>query len=59
MDNTKLFGTIGAFYDCVAEPDLWSGALGRITEMTDSVLTMLAVMDTSRKTARFSAVHGD
>lgn len=59
MDNTKLFETIGALYDCVTEPDLWPGALGRITELTDSVIAMLAVMDASRKTARFSAVHGD
>lgn len=59
MENAKLFETIGTLYDCVAEPDLWQAALGQITEMTDSVLTMLAVMDPSKKTARFSAVHGD
>ena len=59
MDNSKLLETIGALYDCVAEPDLWQAALGRVTEMTDSVLTMLAVMDPVKKTARFSAVHGD
>jgi DNA-binding CsgD family transcriptional regulator len=59
MDNTKLFDAVGALYDCVAEPDRWPSALGRINELTDSVIAMLAVMDVSRKTARFSAVHGD
>ena len=58
-DNSKLLEAIGTLYDCVAEPDRWQAALGQITEMTDSVLTMLAVMDPARKTARFSAVHGD
>jgi len=58
-DNSKLLEAIGTLYDCVAEPDRWPAALGQITEMTDSVLTMLAVMDPARKTARFSAVHGD
>ncbi|MBI2741626.1 MAG: helix-turn-helix transcriptional regulator [Rhodospirillales bacterium] len=59
MDNTELFDTIGALYDCVTEPDCWPGALRRITEVTDSVISMLAVMDISKKTARFSAIHGD
>jgi PAS domain-containing protein len=59
MDNTKLFDAVGALYDCVAEPDRWPSALGRINELTDSVIAMLAVMDVSRKTARFSAVHGN
>ena len=59
MGDTRLFDTIGTLYDCVTEPGLWAEALGRITELTDSVIAMLAVMDMSKKTTRFSAVHGD
>ena len=59
MGDTRLFDTIGTLYDCVTEPGLWSEALGRITGLTDSVIAMLAVMDMSKKTTRFSAVHGD
>lgn len=59
MGDTRLFDTIGTLYDCVTESDLWSDALGRISELTDSVIAMLAVMDMSKKTTRFSAVHGD
>jgi DNA-binding CsgD family transcriptional regulator len=59
MGDPKLFDTIGTLYDCVTEPGLWPEALGQITELTDSVITVLAVMDMSKKTTRFSAVHGD
>lgn len=59
MDNTKLFHTIGDLYDCVTESERWPDALGRIAGLTDSVIAMLAVMDVSKRTTRFSAVHGD
>jgi DNA-binding CsgD family transcriptional regulator len=59
MGDPKLFDTIGTLYDCVTEPGLWPEALGQITELTDSAITVLAVMDMSKKTTRFSAVHGD
>lgn len=59
MVDTRLHDTIGTLYDCVTEPGRWPDALGRITELTDSVIAMLAVMDMSKKTTRFSAVHGD
>ena len=59
MDSSRLFDTIGTLYDCVTEPEQWPRALGRISELTDSVIAMLAVMDMSRRTTRFSAVHGD
>jgi len=59
MDDTGLYDTIGTLYDCVTEPALWPEALASISELTGSVIAMLAVMDMSKKTARFSALHGD
>lgn len=59
MVDTRLYDAIGTLYDCVTVPALWPEALARISELTDSEIAMLAVMDMSKKTARFSAVHGD
>ncbi|KAF0102123.1 MAG: LuxR family transcriptional regulator [Rhodospirillaceae bacterium] len=59
MDDTRLYDTIGTLYDCVTDPVRWPEALASISELTESVIAMLAVMDMSKRTARFSAVHGD
>ena len=59
MVDTRLYDTIGTLYDCVTEPARWPEALARISELTDSEIAMLAVMDMAKKTTRFSAVHGD
>lgn len=59
MDDPRVYDAIGTLYDCVTEPGRWPQALAGLSDLTGSVIAMLAVMDMSKRTTRFSAVHGD
>lgn len=55
LNNETLSSVIGDIYDCVLNPDGWTGVLTRITQATDAAYTTIALASTSDNHGRFAA----
>ncbi|MGX7873783.1 helix-turn-helix transcriptional regulator [Mesorhizobium sp. ORM6] len=50
-----LYSIIGDIYDCVLNPDGWSGVMTRITQAVDAAYTTIALASTAGNHGRFAA----
>ena len=55
LGSEVLSSIIGDIYDCVLNPDGWTGVLTRITESVDAAYTTIALANTNDSRGRFAA----
>ncbi|BAB49186.1 mll1934 [Mesorhizobium japonicum MAFF 303099] len=55
LGGEVLYSIIGGIYDCVVNPEGWTGVMTRITEAVDAAYTTIALASTGDNRGRFAA----
>ncbi|TPK96255.1 MULTISPECIES: LuxR C-terminal-related transcriptional regulator [unclassified Mesorhizobium] len=55
LSSEVLYSIIGEIYDCVLNPEGWTGVMTRITEAVDAAYTTVALASTADNHGRFAA----
>ncbi|MBZ9662191.1 LuxR C-terminal-related transcriptional regulator [Mesorhizobium sp. ESP-6-4] len=55
LGSEVLYSIIGEIYDCVLNPEGWTGVMTRVTEAVDAAYTTVALASTADNQGRFAA----